>query len=167
MRERVPGYEQCTVEWIAPVLGTRESRRIEGLYTVTGDDVIAGSKFDDGAVPAWFWLDLHDPEPGTSTPYDLDYIRENRPAPGDWYEIPYRCQVPREVDGLLVAGRCVSCDHQAQGSLRIMPTCMYLGAAAGTAAAWAVERGVRPRAVDGERLKRVLSTEYWEPPTYD
>ncbi|MGI5819515.1 MAG: FAD-dependent oxidoreductase [Armatimonadota bacterium] len=167
LRERVPGYEECLIQAIDPVLGTRESRRLEGLYTVTGDDVLAGSKFDDGAVPAWFWLDLHDPAPGLSIPYSLEFVKANRPKPGDWYEIPYRCQVPREVDGLLVAGRCISCDHPAQGSLRVMPTCSYLGEAAGTAAAWAVEAGVEPREVDGARLKRVLNEEYWEPPTYD
>ncbi len=167
LRERVSGYEECVIASMAQVLGTRESRRIAGLYTVTGEDVLNGAKFDDGAVPAWFWLDLHDPEPGMSTPYELEFVQQNRPEPGDWYEIPYRCQVPREIDGLLVAGRCVSCDHPAQGSLRIMPTCMYLGEAAGTAAAWATADGIEPREVNGARLKRVLNTEYWEPPTWD
>lgn len=167
LRKRVPGYENCVVDFIDTVLGTRESRRIEGLYTVTGEDVLAGSKFEDGAVPAWFWIDLHDPAPGLSTPYSLEFVQANRPKPGDWYEIPYRCQVPPEIDGLLVAGRCISCDHPAQGSLRVIPTCVYLGEAAGTAAAWAIEEGVQPREVDGARLKRVLNEDYWVPPTYD
>ncbi|MFW6438305.1 MAG: FAD-dependent oxidoreductase [Armatimonadota bacterium] len=167
LREHVPGYERCEIAGIPPVLGTRESRRIVGLHTVTGEDVLAGTKFEDGAVPAWFWLDLHDPEPGTSIPYSLEYVQANRPKPGDWYEIPYRCQVPRDLDGLLVAGRCISCDHAAQGSLRVMPTAMYLGEAAGTAAGWAVNGEIEPREVDGRRLKRVLNEEYWEPPTYD
>ncbi|MBD3293563.1 MAG: FAD-dependent oxidoreductase [Armatimonadia bacterium] len=167
LRKRVPGYEECVIARLDPMLGTRESRRIEGLYTVTREDVLAGRKFEDGAVPAWFWLDLHDPAPGLSTPYPLEFVQQNRPAPGDWYEIPYRCQVPREVDGLLVAGRCISCDRPAQGSLRVMPTCMYLGEAAGTAARWAVTEAIRPREVDGARLKRVLNEDYWEPPTYD
>lgn len=163
LRRRVPGYEQCVIAMIATVLGTRESRRVEGLYTVTREDVLSGAKFDDGAVRAWFWLDLHDPPPGLSTPYSLEYVQANRPARGDWYEIPYRSQVPREVDGLLVAGRCVSCDRPAQGSLRVMPTCMYLGEVAGTAAAWAVEAEVEPRRVDGARLKRLLNDEYRDP----
>jgi hypothetical protein len=167
LRERVPGYEDCVIASLSTVLGTRESRRIEGLYCVTGEDVLAGRKFEDGAVPAWFWLDLHDPEPGLSTPYPLEFVQQNRPEPGDWYEIPYRCQVPRYVDGLLVAGRCVSCDRPAQGSLRIIPTCMYLGEAAGTAAAWAVASDVQPREVCGARLKRVLNEQYWEPPTWE
>ena len=167
LRARVPGYQECEIAGISPVLGTRESRRIVGLHTVTGEDVLAGAKFEDGAVPAWFWLDLHDPKPGTSIPYSLEYVQANRPKLGDWYEIPYRCQIPRDVDGLLVAGRCISCDHPAQGSLRVMPTCMYLGEAAGTAAGWAVKVGIKPREVDGRRLKRVLNEEYWEPPTYE
>jgi len=164
LRERVPGYEDCVIEKIATVLGTRESRRIVGGYTVTGEDVLNGAKFADGVVPAWFWLDLHDPEPGRSTPYPLEYVQANRPARGDWYEIPYRCLVPREPLGILVAGRCVSCDHAAQGSLRVMPTCMYLGQAAGTAAAWAAEAGVHPHELDGAALKRELMGS-WSPPT--
>ncbi|MFO8079949.1 MAG: FAD-dependent oxidoreductase [Armatimonadota bacterium] len=167
LRESVPGYENSEIQKLDTMLGTRESRRIRGLATVTGEDVLAGSKFEDGAVPAWFWIDLHDPEPGPSIPYTLEFVQANRPKPGDWYEIPYRCQVPLDVDGLLVAGRCISCDHEAQGSLRVMPTCVYLGEAAGTAAAWAVEAGIEPREVDGARLKRVLNEDYWEPPTYD
>ncbi|MFW5868056.1 MAG: FAD-dependent oxidoreductase [Armatimonadota bacterium] len=166
LREHVPGCEDCRMR-SAGIFTTRESRRIVGEYTVTGDDVLEGAKFDDGAVPAWFWLDLHDPAPGLSTPYTLEFVQANRPKPGDWYEIPYRCQVPREVDGLLVAGRCISCDHPAQGSLRVIPTCMYLGEVAGTAAAWAIADGIEPREVDGTRLKRELNEEYWTPPTYD
>ena len=155
-REHLPGYEDCRIERLPAALGTRESRRIVGQYTLTGEDVRAGRKFPDGVVPAWFWTDLHDPPPGLTIPYGLDYIEANRPPPGDWYEIPYRCLLPRDVDGLLMAGRCISCDRMALGSLRVMPTCMYLGTVAGTAAARAVEAKVLPSAVDGASLKRDL-----------
>lgn len=163
LRERVPGYEECVIAKIATVLGTRESRRIVGGYTLTREDVLGGAKFDDGVVPAWFWLDLHDPPPGRSTPYPLEYVQANRPARGDWYEIPYRCLLPTQPSGLLVAGRCISCDRPAQGSLRVMPTCTYLGEAAGTAAARAVKTGVHPHEVDGRELKTELIGG-WTPP---
>lgn len=79
------------------------------------------------------------------------FVREG----GD-YDIPYRCLVPRDVDGLLVAGRCLSATREAIGSARMGAQCMAYGEAAGTAAALAVERGVAPRAVDIVALRRAL-----------
>jgi len=156
-RGRLPGHEKCQIESLPATLGTRESRRVVGRYQVTGQDVIRGGKFADGVAKAWFWIDRHDPPPGQTVPYGLDYLKSHQPPPGDWYEIPYRCLLPAGVEGVLVAGRCVSCDREALGSLRVMPTCMYLGAAAGTAAAWSAAEGVLPGAIDGARLKRAMN----------
>jgi len=162
LRDRVRGCERCRMR-SAGVLAARESRRIVGRYTVTGADVLAGAKFDDGVVPAWFFTDLHDPAPGY-VPHTLRYVQANRPVRGDWYEIPYRCLLPLQPAGLLVAGRCISCDRLAQGSLRVMPTCFFLGQAAGTAASHAVEAGGQPHELDGTALKsELLGT--WSPPT--
>jgi len=152
-RRHLPGFEKCEVGVLPAALGTRESRRVVGQYVLTRDDVLRGRKFDDGIAKAWFWIDLHDPPPGLSIPYNLEYIKANQPPPGDWYEIPYRCLLPETIKGLLVAGRCVSCDRDALGSLRIMPTCCYTGTAAGTAAALAAAEGVRPDEVDGRRVR--------------
>ncbi len=151
-RAHLPGYEDCEIGAFPAALGTRESRRIVGQYLLTGEDVVGASKFDDAVAKAWFWIDLHDPPPGKSTPYSLEYVQAHRPPEGDWYEIPYRCLVPEKLRGLLVAGRCVSCDRRAQGSLRIMPTCMFIGTAAGTAAAMAVAQGVLPHELDGTEV---------------
>lgn len=159
-RSNLPGYENCSIERFPAALGTRESRRIEGHYTLTRGDVVGGAKFQDGIAKAWFWIDLHDPPPGLTIPYGLEYRKANQPPlPEDWYEIPYRCLLPRKTDALLVAGRCVSCDRAAQGSLRVMPTCMFMGAAAGTAAAWAASEGISPGQIDGRRLKREMLRE--------
>lgn len=159
-RENLPGYENCRIERLPTVLGTRESRRITGKYVLTGEEVIAGRKFADGVARACFWMDFHDSPPGHTLPCPDDYVRGTRPAEGDWYEIPYRCLVPKEVRGLLVAGRCISSDRQAHASLRIMPTCMFLGAAAGTAAALAVTSGVHPHELDGGQVRQLLNN--WE-----
>jgi len=156
-RRRLPGYGDCRIERLPNALGTRESRRIVGRYTLTGGDVLAGAKFPDGAVRAWFWIDFHDPPPGRTLPYGLDYVKAHQPPPGDWYEIPYRCLVPETVEGLLVAGRCLSCEREAQASLRVMPTCMFTGTMAGLAAARAVEQHIQPNAVDGAWLKQTLA----------
>ncbi len=153
-RAHLPGYENASIGRFWDVLGTRESRRIVGQYAVTGDDVLAGRKFDDGIAQACFFIDFHDSPPGRTIPYTLEFKRAHTPPPGDWYEIPYRCLVPARVRGLLMAGRCISCDRDAQASLRVMPTCMYLGEAAGTAAAMAAAQGLAPHEVDGAEVKR-------------
>ena len=156
-RGHLPGYESCEIARFWDVLGTRESRRIVGQYTVTRDDVLAARKFDDGIAQACFFIDFHDSPPGTTIPYDLEFKRANTPPSGDWYEIPYRCLVPEKIRGLLVAGRCISADRSALASLRVMPTCMFTGEAAGAAAALAIADGVLPHELDGREVrKRIL-----------
>ena len=153
-RASLPGFEECRIARFPDLLGTRESRRIIGQYVLTGEDVLAGRKFDDGIAQACFYMDLHDSPPGTTIlDHTLEFKKANRPPEGDWYEIPYRCLVPKEVKGLLIAGRCISSDRDANGSLRIMPTCMFTGQAAGTAAGMAVAKGVLPHRLDGRRVR--------------
>jgi len=72
------------------------------------------------------------------------------------FDVPYRCLVPKEVDGLLVAGRCISTTHEAQGVIRNIPPCLITGQAAGTAAALAAKKGVKPRKLDIRLLKEAL-----------
>lgn len=155
-RARLPGHERAEIARFWDALGTRESRRIVGRYTLTRDDVLAGRKFDDGIARACFFIDFHDSPPGRTIPYDIAFKKENSPPPGDWYEIPYRCLLPAEVEGLLVAGRCISVDRSALASMRVMPTCMYTGEAAGTAAAMAVAAGAAPHEVDVTGVRRRL-----------
>ena len=66
--------------------------------------------------------------------------------------MPYRCLVPKKVDNLLVAGRCVSASSVAAAAIRVMPPCMAMGEAAGTAAALALKENVSPRALDAAAL---------------
>lgn len=155
-RANLPGYEKCGIERFWEVLGTRESRRIVGRATVTRDDLLTGRKFEDGITQACFFIDFHDSPPGRSIPYTLEFKLQNTPPPGDFYEIPYGCLVPTDTRNLLVAGRCISCDRDALSSLRVMPTCMYLGEAAGTAAALALEQGVRADEIDGRQVKPLV-----------
>ena len=69
------------------------------------------------------------------------------------YEIPYRCLLPRKVEGLLIAGRCLSADHAAHASVRVMAQCMAMGQAAGLAAAITSRRSVLLRQLSIEKLK--------------
>ena len=74
----------------------------------------------------------------------------------DAYDIPYRVLLPEKIEGLLVAGRCSSMNHEAMAGTRVMSTCMALGEAAGTAARIALEDGVLPSAVDVSKLQKEL-----------
>lgn len=144
----VSGFEHAYLQQTAPQIGIRESRRIRGEYTLTAEDVLGARKFTDGIARSAYPIDIHNPT-GSGT--------EIRTVPaGDHYEIPYRCLVPVEVDGLLVAGRCVSATHEAQASLRVMPQCFAMGEAAGAAAAMAIGHFIPPRQVDGVQLRREL-----------
>jgi len=136
----------------APQIGVRETRRIIGEYMLTAEDILNYRKFDDVIALGNWEIDLHDPTGGTK---EADIaIRLKR---GCVYQIPYRCLVPKKIDNLLVAGRCISTTHEANGSTRVMPICMALGQAAGTAAALAVKQNVGPRDVDVSILQKNLS----------
>jgi hypothetical protein len=147
-RERVPGFENARIAATATQIGVRESRRIAGVYTLTRDDILERHTFDDAVARSAYPIDIHNPSGSGTTTHRL--------PPGTSYEIPYRCLVPRAVDGLLVAGRCISTTHEALASTRLTPTVMTLGQAAGTAAALALETGVAPRAVDPRALRERL-----------
>lgn len=145
LREQVPGFEKARIAQIAPVLGVRETRNIQGEYTLTGADATEGRFFEDSIAADSSALDIHEPK-GT----DVDF-RGLRP-----YEIPYRCLLPLKVEQLLVAGRCISADHVAHGRSRNMPACMATGQAAGIAAALAIEQRRRVRDVPVGTIQDVL-----------
>ncbi|HEV3153883.1 MAG TPA: FAD-dependent oxidoreductase [Candidatus Baltobacteraceae bacterium] len=131
-RSRVPGFERCRIAATGTQIGIRESRRIVGEYTLTRDDVLQARRFEDAVAQSAYPIDIHNPSgSGTVT---------HRLPEGERYEIPFRCLLPKGVDRLLVAGRCISTTHEALASTRLTPTVMTLGQAAGTAAAMA-ERG--------------------------
>lgn len=129
-------------------IGVRESRMIDGEYLLTKDDLLSLKRFDDAIAACNYDIDIHSPDgSGTSHYYFPD---------GDYYTIPYRCLIPKGACNLLVAGRCISADHDAQASIRIMPTCCTLGEAAGVAASMAVETSCSVREIDTARLRAIL-----------
>jgi hypothetical protein len=147
-RQRVPGFEHARLAATGTQIGIRESRRIVGRYTLTRDDVIRARHFTDAVARSAYPIDIHNPGgSGTTT---------QRLAPGQSYEIPYRCLVPINREQLLVAGRCISTTHEALASTRLTPTVMTLGQAAGTAAALACARDVRVGNIDTGELRAQL-----------
>lgn len=147
-RKRVPGFENARIAATGTQIGIRESRRIVGEYTLTRDDVLHGRRFDDAVARSAYPIDIHNPSGSGTTTHRL--------PEGESYEIPYRCMVPASVDGLLVAGRCISTTHEALASTRLTPTVMTLGQAAGTAAALARQTHKRVRDVDVRILRSTL-----------
>jgi hypothetical protein len=145
LRESIPGFEHARIEAIAPVLGVRETRHIIGEYTLSGKDSIEGTHFDDSIAADASALDIHDPKGA-----DVDF-QGLRP-----YEIPYRTLLPSGVEQMLVAGRCISADHDAHARSRNMPACMATGQAAGVAAAVAIDQGVNVRRVDVAKVQEKL-----------
>ena len=132
-------------------IGARESRMIDGEYVLNQDDLTAATHFDDGIAACNYDIDIHSPDgTGTSHYYFPDDL---------YYTIPYRCLLPKGADNLLVTGRCISVTHEAQASVRIMPTCCTLGHAAGVAAAMAATQNKRVGDVDVKALRAELRRE--------
>jgi hypothetical protein len=145
LNEYVPGFEDSYINEIASILGVRESRHIIGEYFLTGDEVLKGKNFDDSIALDTAALDIHDVHGAV-----MEF--KNYPP----YHIPYRCLVPKKVEQLLVAGRCISNDHVAHGRSRNLPACMSTGQAAGFAAALAVKDGVPVRKLDVKKIQAEL-----------
>ena len=122
-----------------------------GDYYLTYEDLISGRRFDD-VVLGGFFVDIHNYQ-GTSHTSDERgvYIKDQGS-----YDIPFRCFLPRGIENLLVAGRCLSASHEAHASARVMGTCMGMGHAVGTAAAMAVQAHTTPRELEAEKLQQKL-----------
>jgi len=131
-----------------PQVGVRETRRIIGEYVLTEEDILSARKFPDAVCKANYPIDIHNPL-GEGTVI-------KHPPSGDYYEIPYRCLVPKLIDNLLITGRCISATHEALAATRIMPTCIGLGQAAGVAAALSVKLKVSPRELNVGILRSTL-----------
>jgi len=127
MKAEVPGFAKSAIVEIAPQVGIRETRRIEGLYALTGEDILSSAAFDDSiGINAWP-MEMHaDGRIEWAFPRD-----ENR----TYNQLPWRMLVPRTVDNLLVAGRCAAMTHEGQSAARASGGCFVMGQAAGTAAA--------------------------------
>ncbi|MEN4011102.1 MAG: FAD-dependent oxidoreductase [Bellilinea sp.] len=145
--EQVTGYENAALGGLSTQIGVRESRRIFGAYRLTRADVLAARKFDDAIAQCGAPIEEHHAGQDTRWEYLPD---------GDTYHIPYRCLLPQNIEGLLIAGRCLSADHDAHASVRSMGQCMAMGQAAGTAAAMAVQGNLGLHNLPINRLQDTL-----------
>jgi len=150
LNRHVPGYENAYIDQMPLSIGVRETRRFIGLEYLTREDLIAGRKRPDAVVrDASFPIDIHNPVGSGPLPGSDEPVQP--------YDIPYGCLVPHEVDGLLLAGRCISGSHEAHASYRVQCIAMATGVAAGSAAALSCSLNVPPRAVPIEAIQQALN----------
>jgi len=161
LRRYVPGFERACLVDVSTNLGVRETRHVLGDYVLTEDDAAESRWFPDSIGLAYTnhtrGAAMHSPDgnEGSERDVKMRYLVE----PAVPFHIPYRSLLPRNVEGLLVAGRCLSASHDADAWTRGMGTCMHTGQAAGTAAALAATQDVMPRHVDIPRLQEILAAQ--------
>ena len=134
LKKVVPGFENAKLRNFGMTLGIRDSRKIIGRYNLTSDDVRNQAKFADtiGIFPEFI------------DGYNVLIL----PSTGRYFEVPYGCMVPIEVDNLLVAGRCVAGDMVSHAAMRNMMACTVTGQGAGVAAAVSLQNKVSTADVD-------------------
>ncbi len=137
---RFPEAETMTLEWVGTIPGKRESRRFEGDYMLTQQDIVGQRRHDDAVGVGGWAMDLH----------PADGVYSELSSCTQWhskgvYQIPYRSMYSRNIDNLFLAGRIISVSHVAFGSTRVMATCAHNGQAVGMAAAVCREQRLLPR----------------------
>jgi hypothetical protein len=147
LKKNVRGFESSVLLYTSP-LGVRETRNIVGDYVITHEDVIGASSFPDGIARGAYPIDIHDPKGGKT---QFTFIKN-----GGFYSVPYRALLPKDIEGVITAGRCISATQKAQGTIRIMGCVLAQGEAAGTAAALCIKEGKTPRELSTNKLRETL-----------
>lgn len=156
MKKYVPAFKNAYVSSTGIQIGVRESRHVVGEYILSQEDVVEGRRFPDVVARGFFPVDIHDPtgakgyQAGGST-----WIKPKGP-----YDIPFRCLIPKKIDGLVMTGRNISAAHEAHGSMRVQGTVFAIGHGSGVAAAVAALDGVQPRNVDVRKVQRLLIAQH-------
>lgn len=144
----MPGFENAYFTTTASTLGVRETRRIVGTHILNKDDVLSNRKWDDAVCSYHAPVAIH-----TADGKNIDFIDMK---PGTSYDIPYGCLLPKSLDGIIVAGRCISVEADIIGTIRNMTSCLAMGQAAGVAAALASQKGILPRNIQPKELETAL-----------
>jgi len=160
MRVNLGGFERLELVSIAPELGFRDSRRIEGKYTLTTEDIESNRSFDDTICVFPRVYDMLAPDGNMAGNGSLEgegykghILVLLEPNSTRSYNIPYRTMLPATIDNLLISGRCISSTHVAQSSIRAIYACMLTGQAAGTAAALSIRDNCVPEKVNIRKLQ--------------
>lgn len=144
--KQIPGLENCYLIRTGQALGVRETRRIEGEYVLTMEDAQQNKKFPDVVALRY----------GTIDPGGLQEVRNFHGTIKDGHQYPYRCMLPKGVEGLLVAGRCASLTHLGLTVAKSQGNMMGIGQAAGIACAIAAQQRITPRQVNVSQVQSRL-----------
>ena len=145
----VPGFERARMTDLGPTVGVRETRRLEAMHRITGQEIARATKFEDGIVACDNPVDDVMRGDGAMT-------HEAAVGKGAFYTIPLRTLIPKAVENLLFAGRLICADAVAFASVRGMPQCMAMGQAVGITAAMALEKHCSVQAVDHREVVAAL-----------
>ncbi|PTX97468.1 FAD-dependent oxidoreductase [Verrucomicrobia bacterium LW23] len=122
-------WQNVRIATTAERLGVREGRRVHGQYTVTTQDMVDGRRHEDAVCRVTFPIDVHSTDPSRGKAFEKVDIKIQH------YDIPMRALIAKDIDGLLMAGRCVSGDFIAHSSYRVTGNAVAMGEAAGRYAA--------------------------------
>lgn len=147
LKEQIAGYSKAELVSFGTQIGVRESRRVQGEYRLTREDVLSARQFDDQIGLCGAPIEEHHAGSDTKWQYLPD---------GSCVGIPFRALLPLRIENLLVAGRCFSATHDAHASVRSMAQCMAMGQAAGTAAAACAAEKCSPRELKVADLQQKL-----------
>lgn len=145
-RDHVTGCESSFINDSGVQVGVRQTRQALGTQTLMNDDVLQARKFSDGVARSPWPIELH-----TGSRPRVEWVLD------DFYEVPYGCFVPQRGEGLLVAGRCLSAQHEAVASARVTAQCFSYGHAIGHAAAMCVRDKIGPRQLTGAEVRKRLN----------
>lgn len=146
MNKYIPGFENCRLSEISPTLGIRETRHIEGVYTLTRKEMYSDYVKKNAVAQSAYNIDIHS---GKASHIDLTPVTEP-------FGIPFGCLVPKTIDGLLLSGRTISIDTETYASARVMGPCIAVGEACGEAAALAIEEKSEIRDINIKTLRSRL-----------
>ena len=127
-------WEGIQIVATAEQIGVRDGRRIAGRYTVTTDDLVKGARYDDGVARVTFGVDVHATTAEHNKAKGAIHTKGIKSTP---YDIPLRALIAKDVDGLMMAGRCISGDFIAHSSYRVTGNAVAMGEVAGVTAALA------------------------------
>jgi hypothetical protein len=149
LKAEAPGFAESYIVDIPPQIGIRETRRIDGHYQLSGEDVLSCASFDDTIGVNGWPLEKH-------VAGDVEWSWPDIPGSRGFNHLPYRMLLPQDVNNLLVAGRCAAMTHEGQSAARVSGACFVMGEAAGTAAHLALAGRQNPADIAVQDLQAAL-----------
>lgn len=146
VKDYLDGFENAYIYDNGTEIGIRQSRTIIGEYTLKNDDVVNAKKFETAIVRSAWPIEIHGGSQGVKVVNLGD----------DYYEIPFEVMLPKDIEGIMTVGRCISAEHEALASARVVAQCFEEGFAAGIAATMCVNENITPKQVDIQKVRKAM-----------